>query len=160
MVFTTIIMFYNTEWQQFSRMAVNYHGKKFYNIGHWCQCYQTFCGHKLLMVVISYSVCPWQTLPAKSDVCGKTIGSCLKKHYGFVMHRICSKLVCLFIQDSVCPSYCVCPRQKTTFWYSPIDIALPLLLMQGSLKHKLHRWVLCCQVLLCCRSANCCHWPT
>ncbi len=33
MVFTAIIMFYNTGWQQYHGIAVNYHGKKFYNIG-------------------------------------------------------------------------------------------------------------------------------
>jgi hypothetical protein len=35
MVFTAILMFYNTGWQQYHRMGVNYHGKKFYNIGPW-----------------------------------------------------------------------------------------------------------------------------
>ncbi len=33
MVFTAILMFYNTEWQYNYGMAVNYCGKKFYNIG-------------------------------------------------------------------------------------------------------------------------------
>ncbi len=31
-VFTTTLMFYNTGWQQYRAMVVNYHGKKFYNI--------------------------------------------------------------------------------------------------------------------------------
>ncbi len=35
MVFTIIIMFYNTEWQYDHGMVVNYRGKKFYNIGPW-----------------------------------------------------------------------------------------------------------------------------
>jgi hypothetical protein len=35
MVFTAILMFYNTGWQQYHGMAVNYHGKKFYEIGPW-----------------------------------------------------------------------------------------------------------------------------
>ncbi len=33
MVFTAILMFYNTEWQCNHGMAMNYRGKKFYNIG-------------------------------------------------------------------------------------------------------------------------------
>ncbi len=33
MVFTKIMMFYNTGWQQYHQMGVNYQGKKFYNIG-------------------------------------------------------------------------------------------------------------------------------
>ncbi len=37
---TTIILFYNTEWQQNHGMAMNYHSIKFYNIGPRCQCLQ------------------------------------------------------------------------------------------------------------------------
>jgi len=33
MVYTAILMFYNTEWRYDHGMAVNYHSKKFYNIG-------------------------------------------------------------------------------------------------------------------------------
>ncbi len=33
MEITLVILFYNTEWQQYHGMAVNYHGKKFYSIG-------------------------------------------------------------------------------------------------------------------------------
>ena len=39
--FIAIIMFYDTGRQQYHGMAVNYHGKKFYNIGPRCQCYGT-----------------------------------------------------------------------------------------------------------------------
>jgi hypothetical protein len=34
------------------------------------QCYKTFYGRKLQIFVISWSVCPWQALPALSNVCG------------------------------------------------------------------------------------------
>ncbi len=34
MVITTVIWLYNTEWQYYHGMAVNYRSKKFYNIGH------------------------------------------------------------------------------------------------------------------------------
>ncbi len=34
------------------------------------QCYKTFYGRKLRIFKISWSVCPWQTFPAKSNVCG------------------------------------------------------------------------------------------
>jgi len=40
-VFTAILMLYNTEWQYNHGMAVNYRGKKFYNIGPWGLCYKT-----------------------------------------------------------------------------------------------------------------------
>ncbi len=30
MVFTAVMMFYNTGWQQYHQMGVNYHGKKLY----------------------------------------------------------------------------------------------------------------------------------
>jgi hypothetical protein len=33
MVNTKVILFYNTEWQQYHGMAVNYDAKKFNNIG-------------------------------------------------------------------------------------------------------------------------------
>jgi hypothetical protein len=37
MVFTAILMFYNTELQYNHGMVVNYRGKMFYNIGRWCR---------------------------------------------------------------------------------------------------------------------------
>ncbi len=42
MVFTAIIIFYNTRWQQYHGMAVNYHSKKFHNIGSSCQNHHKF----------------------------------------------------------------------------------------------------------------------
>jgi hypothetical protein len=33
------------------------------------QCYKTFYGRNLSISVTSYSVCPWQAFPAKSNVC-------------------------------------------------------------------------------------------
>ncbi len=36
MVITKVIYLYNTEWWSYHGMAVNYHGKKFYNIGPRC----------------------------------------------------------------------------------------------------------------------------
>ncbi len=54
--------------------TVNYDRKEFYDTGPWCQCYNTFYGRNLRMLVISYSVCPWQAFPAYTNVC-KT-GSC------------------------------------------------------------------------------------
>ncbi len=49
MVFTVIIMFYNTESRYGHGMAVNYRGKKFYNIGPRClYCwYSNSCLHFL-----------------------------------------------------------------------------------------------------------------
>ncbi len=42
MVFTAIVMFYNTEWWYNHGMAVNYCGQKFYNIGpSWSQFYNS-----------------------------------------------------------------------------------------------------------------------
>jgi hypothetical protein len=38
--------------------------------GVWVQCYKTFYGRYLLLLVISYSVCPWQAFPANYNVCG------------------------------------------------------------------------------------------
>ena len=35
MVITKVIWLYNIEWQYYHGMAVNYRGKKFYNIGPW-----------------------------------------------------------------------------------------------------------------------------
>jgi hypothetical protein len=35
MVITEVIQLNNTEWQYYHGMAVNYHGKMFYNIGPW-----------------------------------------------------------------------------------------------------------------------------
>ncbi len=32
-VITVVILFYNTEWQQYYGMTINYCGKKLYNIG-------------------------------------------------------------------------------------------------------------------------------
>ncbi len=37
MVLTVIILVYNTEWKQYHGRTVNYHCKKFYNIGPRCQ---------------------------------------------------------------------------------------------------------------------------
>jgi hypothetical protein len=36
-VITKIMLLYNTEWWYDHGMAVNYHGKKIYSIGPWCQ---------------------------------------------------------------------------------------------------------------------------
>ncbi len=36
MVFNAIMMFYNTQWQQYHGMTANYQGKKFHNIGPRC----------------------------------------------------------------------------------------------------------------------------
>ncbi len=36
-VITKVMLLYNTEWQYDHGMAVNYWGKKFYNIGPWWQ---------------------------------------------------------------------------------------------------------------------------
>jgi hypothetical protein len=36
-VITKVMLLYNTEWQYDHGMAVNYHSKKFYNIGPWLQ---------------------------------------------------------------------------------------------------------------------------
>jgi hypothetical protein len=40
MVFTMILAFLNTGYQQCHEMVVNYNGKKFYNISPWCQFYK------------------------------------------------------------------------------------------------------------------------
>jgi hypothetical protein len=43
MVFTAIVMFYNTGSKQYHQGGgVNYHGKKFYNIGPRSKCHKTF----------------------------------------------------------------------------------------------------------------------
>jgi hypothetical protein len=36
LVITMVILVYCSEWQQCCEMAVNYSGRKFYSIGHWC----------------------------------------------------------------------------------------------------------------------------
>ncbi len=41
MVITKVMWLYNTEWWYYHGMAVNYHGKKFYNIGPWWQASST-----------------------------------------------------------------------------------------------------------------------
>ena len=38
-------------------------------IATWGQCYKTFYSHKLLLFIISESVCPWKAFPAQSYVC-------------------------------------------------------------------------------------------
>ncbi len=45
--------------------------KKFYNIVTRAQCNKTFYDHNFQMILISRSVCPLQTFPAKSNVAGK-----------------------------------------------------------------------------------------
>jgi hypothetical protein len=64
MVFTVIIMFYNTEWQYDHGMAEKYSGKKFYNIGPRHQFYQQFiCAFFTRMTkkpfwkTLSYEIC-------------------------------------------------------------------------------------------------------
>jgi hypothetical protein len=49
------MLLYNTEWEYGHGMAVNYHGKKFYNIGSRAQCYKTF-NHGISMVIPSFCV--------------------------------------------------------------------------------------------------------
>jgi hypothetical protein len=51
------------------RKYVNYGSKRFHSTGPRAQCYKTFYGRNLRIFVISYSVCPWQTFPAQSNVC-------------------------------------------------------------------------------------------
>jgi hypothetical protein len=41
-VITKVIYLYNTELWYYHGMAVNYHGKQFYNIGPWSQCHIVF----------------------------------------------------------------------------------------------------------------------
>ncbi len=41
-VYTKVMLLYNTEWWYDHGMVVNYHGKKFYNIGPRCQLHQHF----------------------------------------------------------------------------------------------------------------------
>ncbi len=64
MVCTAILVFYNTGWQQYHGMAVNYHGKKFNNINPSCQFHKTFldviytpssitCGNTLIVPLFS-----------------------------------------------------------------------------------------------------------
>ena len=36
------------------------------------KCYKTFYGRNIRMLVISLSVCPWQSFPAKSNACWKS----------------------------------------------------------------------------------------
>jgi hypothetical protein len=43
----------------------------FYNINTRAQCYKTFYGRILRIFEISWSVCPWQAFPVKSNVWGK-----------------------------------------------------------------------------------------
>ncbi len=47
-VINKVMLLYNTEWQYDHGMAVNYQGKKFYNIGPFGQCYKNtvviYCG--------------------------------------------------------------------------------------------------------------------
>jgi hypothetical protein len=50
-VITKVMLLYNTEWQYAHGMAVNYRGKKFYNIGLLSQCYKTFLS---VIYVFSY----------------------------------------------------------------------------------------------------------
>jgi hypothetical protein len=47
-VITKVMLLYNTEWQYDHGMVVNYHSKKFYNIGPWGQCYKTIYRGNLL----------------------------------------------------------------------------------------------------------------
>ncbi len=46
---------------------VNYGHKKFFNIGPWAQCFETFYGRNLRVFVISESVYPWQAFQAWSN---------------------------------------------------------------------------------------------
>jgi hypothetical protein len=68
MVFIAILMFYNTEEWYDHRMAVNYHGIKFYNIGPMWHCYKTFYRSNLPpfhgnIIILCYKVIlPWKLL--------------------------------------------------------------------------------------------------
>ncbi len=65
MVITTVIWLYNTEWQYYHEMAVNYRGKKFYNIGPRLLDYiKNYCRKKY------YSTGPkCQTFECVSTIC-------------------------------------------------------------------------------------------
>jgi hypothetical protein len=60
-VITKAMLLYNTEWRYDHGMVVNYHGKKFYNIGPWANLI------KLLFMAIIYKY----TQYAKGFVPGK-----------------------------------------------------------------------------------------
>ena len=60
MVFTVIIMFHNTGWQQYHGMVVNYHGSKFYNISLCFSEISIDCGLLTLDVYGSSRVVDWK----------------------------------------------------------------------------------------------------
>jgi hypothetical protein len=82
-------------------MAVNYRGKKFYNIGPWAQGYKTFFVHKLRIFVISLIVCHWQAFQSGlTDTLAYYVnhgqksfitlapGACLTKHLTAVINCV------------------------------------------------------------------------
>ena len=60
---------YQGQKQTLLQILLNYYCKKFYNIGHWTQCYNTFFIHNLQMLITSNHLCHWKLFSEQSNDC-------------------------------------------------------------------------------------------